>query len=65
MVLFELYFDLDELMCCEQHELIGTFLHLVTPAQESSLSQNHLCKILPVHNFIKIDVQSYITFFVN
>ena len=44
---------LNELMTCEQYELIGTFLHLVTPAQESSLSGNRLCKILPVHNYIK------------
>ena len=44
---------LSELLTCEQYELIGTFLHLVTPAEEQELSGNRLCKILPLHNYIK------------
>ena len=44
---------LSELLTCERYEVIGTFLHLVTPEEESALSGNRLCKILPLHNYIK------------
>ena len=44
---------LNELLTCEQYELIGTFFHLVTPTEESQLSGNKLCKILPLHKYIK------------
>ncbi len=44
---------LNELLTCERFELIGTFLHLVTPEQEQALSGNKLSKILPIHNHMK------------
>ena len=43
---------LGELLTCERYEVIGNFLHLVTPA-EVALSGNKLSKILPLHNYIK------------
>lgn len=44
---------LEELLSCDRYEIIGTFLHLVTPAEEHQLSGDRLCKILPLHNYIK------------
>lgn len=44
---------LSELLTCERFELIGTFLHLVTPEEEQVLSGNKLSKILPLHNYMK------------
>ena len=44
---------LGELLTCERYEVIGTFLHLVTPTEETALSGNRLSKILPLHNYIK------------
>ena len=38
---------LNELLSCERFELIGTFLHLITPEEEESLSGCKLKKILP------------------
>ena len=49
----QLLVRLSELLSCEQFELIGRFLHLVTPAEEQGLSGNRLCKILPLHTYIK------------
>ncbi len=43
---------LSELLPCEQYELISTFLHLVTPSEELQLG-NKLCKILPLHKYLK------------
>ncbi len=40
-------------MTCYQYELIGTFLHLVTPNEEQQLSGNHFSKILPIYNHLK------------
>ena len=44
---------LGEILTCERYEVIGNFLHLVTPAEEVALSGNKLSKILPLHNYIK------------
>ena len=44
---------LTELMTCAHYELIGTFLHLVTPTEEEELSENRLSKILPLYNYLK------------
>ena len=44
---------LSELLTCERYEIIGTFLHLVTPDEEAGLFGNKLNKILPIHNHIK------------
>ena len=44
---------LNELLSCERFEHIGTFLHLITPEEEESLSGCILKKILPIHNYIK------------
>ena len=44
---------LSELLTCERYEIIGTFLHLVTPDEEAGLSGNKLNMILPIHNHIK------------
>ena len=44
---------LRELMSCRNYELIGTFLHVVTPQEEAALAGNKLRKLLPLHEHIK------------
>ena len=44
---------LDELLTCRSYEVIGTFLHLVTPDEESNMSDNKLKKVLPFYNYVK------------
>ena len=44
---------LEELLSCRNFEVIGTFLHLVTPDEERAMIDNKLRKILPLHNYIK------------
>ncbi len=40
-------------LSCRNFEVIGTFLHLVTPSEEQAMHDNKLRKILPFHNYIK------------
>ena len=44
---------LEELLSCRNFEVIGSFLHLVTPDEERAMVDNKLRKILPLHNYIK------------
>ena len=42
-----------ELLTCRRYERIGSFLHLVTLSEEQQLAGNRLCKILPLHEYMK------------
>ena len=42
-----------QLMSRNQFETIGSFLHIVTPAEEVQLANHPLKKILPLHDYIK------------
>ena len=45
--------QLEELLSWRNFEVIGTFLHLVTPDEVRAIIDNKLRKILPLHNYIK------------
>ena len=42
-----------QLMSRNRFEAIGSFLHVVTPAEEAQLASHPLKKILPLHNYVK------------
>ena len=49
----QVIYRLQDLLICQQFELIGTFLHVVTPAEEVEASDNRLKKLQPLIDHIK------------
>lgn len=44
---------LHDLLTCQRFELIGTFLHVVTPQEEEEIKEICLCKLLPLVEHMK------------
>ena len=44
---------LSELLTCQRFELLGCFLHVVSPEEEQALSSDRLKKLLPLLNHMK------------
>ena len=49
----EVLVRLHDLMPCQQFELIGAFLHVVTTSEEEAMGTDKLRKIRPLHEHIK------------
>ena len=50
---------LQDLLTCQQFELIGTFLHVVTKEEEESMQDDRLRKLKPLVDHIKNKCQEY------
>ena len=50
---------LSDLMTCQRFELVGSFLHVVSP-EEVTMASNRLRKLLPLLNHINITTYTYI-----